>query len=179
MLSLIPFLGLALFFSTSQTSPAAYRFPKTLTVPQSTLPPSQSNTAVALGTPTPTTTPPPVLHRFRRDYTSVPNDIIPKGAVVIGALPGPYCITKSGINVQSRSRMVEPGLQWVPGLPWFEPGQVVYLWTDTNDVKFENVSFSNAPAALDSFTTLLSAYSNSSGWIMTMPASVDVSGGCR
>lgn len=69
-----------------------------------------------------------------------------------------------------------PGIvQWLPGLPWYEAGQVVFVEADTDGVQFQNLAFDKAVPALDIYTSLLAAYTNSSGWSMTMPSTVDVS----
>ena len=100
--------------------------------------------------------------------------IIPTGAAVVAPLPAPFCVSRNETNVQSSTKSFAVGEQWLPSIPWEEPGQVVFVSTDTEGVEFENLAFDNAPAALSGSTTLLQAYSNSSGWSMTMPSTVNV-----
>ena len=45
---------------------------------------------------------------------------------------------------------------------------MVFVETDTDGVQFENVAFDNVVPALDSYTSLVVANANSSGWSMTM-----------
>lgn len=84
-------------------------------------------------------------------------------------------MTKNGSNVQISSKTFEMDLQWMPRLSWFEAGQVVFVETDTDGVQFENVAFDNVVPALDSYTSLVAANTNNSGWSMTMPMTVDAS----
>jgi hypothetical protein len=90
------------------------------------------------------------------------------GILSFGTHVSPFCVTKNGSNVQISSKTFAMGLQWMPGLPWFEAGQVVFVETDTDGVQFENVAFDNVVPALDSYTSLVVANANSSGWSMTM-----------
>lgn len=124
-----------------------------------------SQGAPALPTPTD-----PTAHNLVKRVT------IPLGAAVVAPLPAPLCVTKNGTDVQTSTKTFAVGEQWMPGLPWNEPGQVVFVSTDTNGVEFKNLAFDNPPVALKNFTRLLQAYSNSSGWSMTMPSTVNVNG---
>ena len=128
-------------------------------------------TSISQGAPRafPAPTDPTVHNRYKRS-------IIPSGAAVVAPLPAPLCVSKNGSNVQTKTKSFALGEQWMPYLPWSEPGQVVLVSTDTSGVEFENIAFDNAPVALNYFTNLLRAYSNSSGWSMTMPSTVNVSG---
>ena len=119
---------------------------------------------------------PPALptHIYTRVHTLRKRSIIPSGAVVVAPLPAAACnLRNNESNVQTSTKSFGVGEQWLPGLPWNEPGQVVFVSTDTDGVEFENLAFYEAPAALDNSTNLLQAYSNSSGWSMTMPSTVN------
>ena len=101
-------------------------------------------------------------------------DTIPSGVAVVAPLPAPGCDVRNQSSVQTRTRTFMVGQQWMPSIPWTEPGQVIFVSTDTEGVKFENVRLDNAPPALNGSTAKIQAYSNSSGWSMTMPATVNL-----
>lgn len=115
--------------------------------------------------PTPTHDRAPTLHK---------RSLIPSDVVVVAPLPAPVCpLRNNESNVQTSTKSFQIGEQWLPGLPWNEPGQVVFVSTDTDGVEFENLAFYKAPPVLNNSRSLLQLYSNSSGWSMTMPSTVN------
>ena len=125
--------------------------------------------SISQGVPTASSTPTPVIA-----YGRYKKDIIPSGAAVVAPLPAVGCDIKNESSVQTSNKSFAVGEQWMPSIPWTEPGQMVFVSTDTEGVEFENVAFDNAPAALNGSRALLQAYSNSSGWSMAMPSTVNL-----
>ena len=121
------------------------------------------------GAPTTSSTPTPAIA-----YNRYKKDIIPSGAAVVAPLPAVGCDIRNESSVQTSNKSFAVGEQWMPSIPWTESGQVVFVSTDTEGVKFENLAFDNAPVALNGSRSLLKAYSNSSGWSMTMPSTINV-----
>ena len=141
-------------------------------LPLSTAPPEPGSSAATIQQPKPTAAPDRNLIK-RQDGTK------PSGANEVAGLPGAICITRGGSFVQSTSTLEATGLQWVPYVPFAEAGQIVYFETDTDGIVFENVKFIDPPSSLLEYTTLLQAYSNSSGWSMVMPSTIPDTRGCN
>lgn len=161
-------LFLTLLVESSRAAAVAHRY-HDVSLPSSTAPPEPGNTDTTIEIPKPTTAPDwRVLKR---------QSPIPSGAVEVVGLPGAVCPLRSGTDVRSTSTSEPTGLMWLPYVPFSEGYQTVYFGTDTDGIVFENVHFSNPASNLDDYTTLLQAYSNSSGWSMVMPTTIpDTSG---
>lgn len=155
-------LSLVLLASRSQAAVVAHRATSSLSLPSSTKPPAPEKTAVAKEIPLPTNA---LSQRFLK-----PRGGPPSGVVEVGLYIAAACSTRNGTVVISTNSAKPTGLMWMPSIPFDDPGQIVYVGTDTDGIVFENVLFSAPPSYLDPYTSLLTAYSNSSGWSMTMPA---------
>lgn len=164
MLLLTAVLSFMLLVYRSHTAVVAYGPVPSLSLATSTRPPGQGEPSAAVERPIPT--------RGTRQHVLEPRAGLPSGVVEVGGFPAPLCITKDETNTQSSNREEPTGVMWAPGIPWYEPGQVIYIGTDTDGIVFENVFFSAPASDLNVYSTLLEAYSNSSGWSMTMPSTV-------
>ncbi len=157
-------LSLLLLAGRSQAAIAKQRATSDLSLPSSTRPPALGKIATGEKIPFPTNAP--------SQRVLKPRGLLPSGVVEVGGLPAPICVTRNGTNVQSTEVAKPTGVMWMPLVPFDEPGQVVYIGTDTDGIVFENVFFSAPASDLSPYESLLTAYSNSSGWSMTMPATI-------
>ena len=76
-------------------------------------------------------------------------------AKVLAPFSAPNYVRRDGSNIQGRSTSFQVGEPWLPDLPC---------------ILCENVAVDSAPMALNSFTSMLQANSDISGWTVTMPS---------